>query len=137
MNATEVLELTKNSLRTLGMNENLAVLVNENLVGDDDPRCEGYIQMDGIDIYPQLVGDEVGWGVSAGVTIPGCHTLPNGDPGYPDVADAVDILEPSFTTKGIAGEYTHARDAHYAVRAAIVAWVEYRLDDIGPDDYFA
>lgn len=127
MNAKDVLELAKNSLRVLGMNEDMAVLVNENLVGDDDPRCEGYVQMDGIDIYPQLVGDNVGWGVSVGVTVPGCRTLSNGDPGYPDDVDVVDILEPSFTTKGIAREFTHARNAHDAVRAAIVAWVEDRL----------
>lgn len=29
--------------------------------------------------------------VCAGVTIPGCRTMPNGDPGYPDDYDTVEV----------------------------------------------
>jgi len=133
--AERVLRMTQHALRSAGIAGVAAALVNENLIGDDDPRCEGYVQLDGgIDIYPTLVGDRVGWGVSTTVCIPGCRTMPNGDPGYPDDYDAVDILSPSFETVGILGPHTHARSSWSAVHSAVMCMVEQRLKNCLPED---
>lgn len=134
-NSGKVLRMAQHALRSVGLAEDNARFVPENLIGDDDPRCEGYVQLDGgIDIYPALVGDRVGWGVSATVCVPGCRTLPNGDPGYPDDYDAVDLLEPSFKTTGITGPHTHARHAWSAVETAVLKMVEERLKNCFPED---
>lgn len=128
--ATDVLRLTQDALRAVGLRDSLAALKQDNLVGDDDPRCEGYVQIDGwVDIYPQLIGDAVGWGTSYTACAPGCRTMPNGDPGYPDDYDVVDVLPPSFVTHGIAQDHTHARSPGAAVEAAIMCWVKQRLQD--------
>lgn len=128
--AQDVLGIARESLKAAGLGDVLAQLIPENLVGDDDARCEGYVQLDSyIDIYPELVGDRVGWGVSHGVCTPGIRTLPNGDPGYPDEYDVADVLSPSFTTPGINGTLTHARAPGDAVDAAIVLMVSQRLKD--------
>lgn len=135
-NAERVLRMAQHALRSVGLAEENARLIPENLVGDDDPRCEGYVQLEGgIDIHPTLIGDRVGWGVSATVCIPGCRTMPNGDPGYPDDYDAVDLLEPSFQTRGIDGMHTHARGAWSAVETAVVKMVEDRLRNCLPENY--
>jgi hypothetical protein len=132
----KVLRMAQHALRSVGLAEENARLIPENLIGDDDPRCEGYVQLDGgIDIYPTLIGDGVGWGVSATVCIPGCRTMPNGDPGYPDEYDAVDLLEPSFQTRGLRGLHTHARRAWSAVETAVTKMVEDRLRNCLPEDY--
>ena len=124
------MRLTQDALRAVGLPDTMAALKPENLVGDDDPRCDGYVQIDGwIDIFPQLVGDSVGWGVSYTACVPGCRTMPNGDPGYPDDYDVVDVLPPSFVTHGIAQDHTHARSPGAAVEAAIMCWVKQRLQD--------
>lgn len=134
--ADKVLRMAQHALRSVGLAEDNARLVPENLVGDDDPRCEGYVQLDGgIDIYPTLVGEQVGWGVSATVCIPGRRTLSNGDPGYPDDYDAVDLLTPSYETKGITGTHTHPRSAWDASKAAVMNLVEQRLNNCLPEDY--
>lgn len=126
--ASDVLRITQAALRAVGLSDALAVLKAGNLVGDDDPRCEGYVTLDdGIDIFPQLVGNAVGWGVSYATWIPGCRTMPNGDPGYPDECDVVDVLAPSFNTPGIDRTHTHARQPGAAVDAAIVCMVQHRL----------
>lgn len=127
---TDVLDLTCRALRACGLNDAMVRLVPDNLIGDDDPRCEGYVLIDDwIDIYPQLVGDAVGWGVWYTACSPGCRTMPNGDPGYPDEYDVVDLMAPSFTTHGINKEHTHARAPGAAVDAAILCWVKQRLKD--------
>lgn len=128
--AADVLRLAQAALRSVGLRESLAVLRPDNLVGDDDLRCEGYVQIDGwVDIFPQLVGDAVGWGASYTACVPGCRTMPNGDPGYPDEYDVVDLLSPSFVTHGINKDHTHARSPGAAVDAAILGWVRHRLKD--------
>ena len=133
--ADNVLRMAQHALRSVGLPEDTASLIPENLVGDDDPRCEGYVQLGGgIDIYPTLVGDCIGWGVSATVCVPGCHTMCNGDPGYPDDYDAVDLLEASFQTRGMSGAYTHPRTAWAAVELAVVRMVEDRLRNCLPED---
>jgi hypothetical protein len=127
---SDVLRLTQDALRAVGLQESLAVLKHDNLVGDDDHRCEGHVQIDGwLDIFPQLVGDAVGWGVSYTACVQGCRTMPNGDPGYPDDYDVVDVLLPSFVTHGINRDHTHARHPGAAVDSAILCWVRQRLKD--------
>lgn len=128
--AGDVADLARRALRSCGLNEAMVRLVPDNLIGDDDPRCEGYVLIDEwIDIYPQLVGDAVGWGVWYTACSPGCRTMPNGDPGYPDDYEVVDLLTPSFTTRGINKDHTHARAPGAAVEAAILWWVKQRLKD--------
>ena len=128
--ASDVADLARRTMRSCGLNEAMVRLVPDNLIGEDDPRCEGYVLIDEwIDIYPQLVGDAVGWGVSYTACAPGCRTLPNGDPGYPDDYDVVDLLTPSFATRGINKDHTHARSPGAAVDAAILCWVKQRLKE--------
>ena len=138
--AEQVLRITQYALRSVGLPEDCAQLIPENLIGDDDPRCEGYVQLDGgIDIYPCCIGTKtgtkIGWGVSATVYIPGCHTTSNGDPGYPDDYDTVVLLRPSFESRGLNGSYLHPQRAWSAVELAVVKMVESRLRDcLGNDD---
>lgn len=137
--AEQVLRIAKRALRTVGLPEDCAQLIPENLIGDDDPRCEGYVQLDGgIDIYPCCIGTKtgtkIGWGVSATVCIPGCRTMCNGDPGYPDEYDAVDLLRPSFESRGLNGSYLHPQSVWPAVKLAVVKMVESRLRNGWGDD---
>lgn len=129
----DVLEMTQHALRVAGLSDSEAGLRPENLIGDDDPRCDGYVQLDsGIDIYPSLVGDDVGWGVSYTACVPGVHTFSNGDPGYPDDYDVVDVAPPQMEVKTIVGVRSIPRSAADAVRLAIEELVRGRLNDWQP-----
>jgi hypothetical protein len=58
----EVFAMTQHALRVAGLSDSEAGLRAENLVGDDDPRCEGYVQLDsGIDIYPSMGSHVLQW----------------------------------------------------------------------------
>lgn len=133
LTAKEVLKLAQHALRVAGLSDSEACLRLEKLLGDDDPRCEGYVQLDsGIDIYPSLVGDDIGWGVSYTVCVPGVRTLSNGDPGYPDDYDVVDVALPQVEIETIVGARTNPRTAADAVRLAIEELVRGRLNDWRP-----
>ena len=97
-----------------------------------DQGMDGYVLLEGIAIYPQEVDgirQGVGWGVGAETVIPGCHTMPNGDPGYPDEPDFVDIEHPYVESKTIVGLLRFPRTHQQAIVAAIEASVRYRLSD--------
>lgn len=107
-----------------------AKVVDENLTGD--AGMDGYVLLDGIAIYPQEVDGirhGVGWGVSAETVIPGCRTMPNGDPGYPDEPDVVDIALPYVESKTLVGSLRFPRTANDAVACAVRAAVDWRLND--------
>lgn len=103
----------------------IVVKPDENVTGDDEAEQghTGLVEIYGYYIYPSKVEIDVpasigkparketvwGWQVDAGVTIPGCHTMPNGDPGYPDDYDWVE-----------QGRYQYARQAVMAVVMSIL-----------------
>ena len=68
---TDVLDLTCRALRACGLNDAMVRLVPDNLIGDDDPRCEGYVLIDDwIDIYPSW------WAMRSGGVCGTRHALP-------------------------------------------------------------
>lgn len=126
---TKVCAAANAALKAIGLPQ-IAKVVDENLTGDEG--MGGYVLLDGIAIYPQDVDgirQGVGWGVSAETVIPGCHTMPNVDPGYPDEPDVVDIEQPYVEAKTLAGSLRFPRPHQQAIAAAIEASVRYRLSD--------
>jgi hypothetical protein len=88
--------------------------VDANLVGDEG--CHGYIALEGIDIYPQLIdtprGEQVGWGVSI--------DLANGD--------VHEVCEPFIESPSLLhGKVRHARSIEAAAETAILHLVIERL----------
>ena len=126
----KVCEETKAALRELGLNLSAEVL-DDNLTGDEG--MDGYVLVDDhFAIYPQEVDGihhGVGWGVSAETIIPGRHSMANGDPGYPDEPDVVDIALPYVESKTLVGDLRFPRTARHAVSCAVRAAVDWRLDD--------
>lgn len=130
MTAKEVEKMAKDALRRCGIDDDDAAFLPQNMSGDDDPRCEGYVQLEGgIDICPSLVGNQIGWGVYFTAWTPGCRTLPNGDPGDPDNWDLVEVLAPSVESRGIAGPVVRPTSAAEAVRCAVRVLVDCRMHD--------
>ena len=89
-------------------------VVEENLVGD--PGCDGYIVLEGVDIYPQLIdtplGERIGWGVSIGL----------------DNGDVLDVCEPFHESPSILhGKVRHARTIGNAAEVAIQQVIADRL----------
>ncbi len=125
-----VCDYTNDALKSIGL-QATAEVVEENLTGDEG--MDGYVLLDKqIAIYPQEVddiGQGVGWGVSAETVIPGRHTMPNGDPGYPDEPDVLDLAPPYVESKTLAGVLKFPRTARHAVCCAVQAFVEARLDE--------
>lgn len=125
MYATEMYNLAVDALRRCGLKADVQLHAYNEVC---DEGCDGYVSIDCIDIYPALVGDQIGWGVSATVLVPGVHTMPNGDPGYPDDADVVDIASHKVLVKSIAGERWRPRSAVEALKIALPQVVAERLD---------
>ena len=134
---TRVCAAANDALKAIGLPQT-AKVVDENLTGDEG--MDGYVLLEGIAIYPQEVDgirQGVGWGVSAETVIPGCRTMPNGDPGYPDEPDVVDIALPYVESKTLVGRLRFTRTANDAVACAVRAAVDWRLrawQDYGGDD---
>ena len=134
---TRVCAAANDALKAIGLPQ-IAKVVDENLTGDEG--MEGYVLIEGIAIYPQEVDGiytGVGWGVCAETIIPGCHTMPNGDPGYPDEPDVVDIAMPYVEPKTMTGRLRFPRTSNDAVACAVRATVDGRLknwQDYGGDD---
>lgn len=103
----------------------------ENMTGDDG--MDGHVVIDDlICIYPQEVDgirQGVGWGVCATKAVPGVHTMPNGDPGYPDEMDMIDIATPYVESKSIVGTLRFPRTQRQAIHCAIKEAVVWRLND--------
>lgn len=100
--------------------------VDENISGDEG--CHGYIDLEGIDIYPQLVatrqGNQIGWGVSIGL----------------DNGDVQEVCAPFVNMTSIAyGKVLHPRTIMDAADKAILALVSERLrawhDSEATDEY--
>jgi hypothetical protein len=126
---TKVCAAANDALKAIGLPQ-IAKVVDENLTGDEG--MDGYVLLEGIAIYPQEVDGiypGVGWGVCAETIIPGCHTMPNGDPGYPDEPDVVDIVMPYVEPKTMVGSLRFPRTANDAVACAVRAAVDGRLRD--------
>jgi len=89
-----------------------------------DGLC-GCVNVEGLTMYPVQTDRGIGWGVDEAVTIPGCHTMSNGDPGYPDEVDVRTIAPASKIEKSILGDYTVPHFLGWAcddVVNAVVAW---------------
>lgn len=127
---SRVCQYTTDALQALGL-QATAQAINENMTGDEG--MDGYVLLAGqIAIYPQEVDgirQGVGWGVSVETVILGCHTLPNGDPGYPDEVDVVDLAPPYVESKAIVGSLRFPRTARDAVCCAIRSLVDFQLDE--------
>ena len=125
-----VFQYTNDALSALGLRATTQV-VNENLTGDEG--MEGYVLLARqIAIYPQEVDgirQGVGWGVSAEAVVPGCHTMPNGDPGYPDDVDVIDLAPPYVESKSLVGSLRFPRTARDAVSCAIRSLIDSQLDE--------
>lgn len=125
-----VFQYTNDALSALGLRATTEV-VNENLTGDEG--MDGYVLLARqIAIYPQEVDgirQGVGWGVSAETVIPGCHTMPNGDPGYPDDVDVIDLAPPYVESKSLVGSLRFPRTARDAVSCAIRSLIDSQLDE--------
>lgn len=135
----DVYEETRDALKALGLSMSARVS-EDNLTGDEG--MDGYVLVENaIAIYPQEVDGIlkcVGWGVSAETITPGCHTMPNGDPGYPDEPDVLEIAAPFVESRSLTGSIRLPRTPRQAVCLAVMAIVESRLGDWlyhgGPDE---
>lgn len=82
------------------------------------------IEVEGIILF----FEDGGWGVNKTVFIPGCHTLPNGDPGYPDDFDEETILDATYEVPSIIGPKTVVRALEDAAIVVIETVVKERLN---------
>lgn len=134
MDASEVCAMANDGLRAVGLLNDKAVFVDE---WYEDEDCRGYVEVDGLVIYPHKFDDgSIGWGVAGSACIPGCHTMPNGDPGYPDETEVIDIALPYLERTSIVGPKRWARGAFNAVNRAIEALVNDRVERwvYGPEE---
>lgn len=121
MNFEQIAEMARDRLRRAGVTAPV-------LHTDQSDDCEGSVDIDGVMIYRDVLPDgQIGWGVSAQTVIPGVHTMPNGDPGYPDEVDVVDIAPPAIEVKTILGTRQVPRPLMNAVVEAIKELVADRL----------
>lgn len=126
MDAKRAWEMMNDALRAAGINQQARYLDE----WYEDEECRGYVEVDGVILYPHKFDDgDIGWGVAAEVTIPGCHTMPNGDPGYPDESDVVDLALPYEDIKTIAGTRRVRRSCGNAIQRAVLALVQDRLNN--------
>lgn len=125
----KVCDSANDALKAIGLPQTAKVIA-DNLTGDEG--MDGYVLLEGIAIYPQEVDgihQGIGWGVSAETVIPGCHTMPNGDPGYPDEPDVLDIALPYVEAKTLSGSLLFPRTARHAVACAVRAAVDWKMED--------
>lgn len=126
MMPNDVFDMVADALRVSGIAANSTYRDEWYEMDDATPR--GYIDIEGVLIYPHAMDDgQIGWGVAAEVCIPGCHTMSNGDPGYPDEYDSVDIALPEEERHTFSGPRKFPRAPMSAVTAAITALVGDRL----------
>jgi hypothetical protein len=121
VNYEQIAEMTRDWLRRAGV---IAPVLHT----DESDDSEGCVDIDGVLIYREVLPDgQIAWGVSAQVVVPGVHTMPNGDPGYPDEVDVVDIAPPAIEVRTISGTKQVPRPLMNAVVEAIKAVVADRL----------
>ncbi len=132
MNYEQIAEMTRDWLRRAGV---IAPVLHT----DESDDSEGCVDIDGVLIYREVLPDgQIAWGVSAQVVVPGVHTMPNGDPGYPDEVDVVDIAPPAIEVRTISGTKQVPRPLMNAVVEAIKAVVADRLrcyDDYPEEEF--
>ena len=128
MTSREAESVVRIALACVGMTDANVKWHPENLTGADDKRCDGLVRIgDNVDVYPALVGTEIGWGVCRAVCKPGRWRMPNGDPGWPDDWDYEDVAEPSVTVNSITGKRVRPRPVGDAVCLAVSTLVRERL----------
>lgn len=121
MNYEQIADMTRDRLQRAG----ITATVTHADGGDDS---EGCVDIEGILIYRDVLPDgQIAWGVSAQFVAPGIHTMPNGDPGYPDEVDVVDIAPPAIEVKTLFGTRQVPRPLMNAVVEAIKELVADRL----------
>lgn len=99
----------------------------ESIESDDEGPLPGFEHWTGFGLYAsnELIDDADGQGggffdgflMTKSTTVPGCHTLPNGDPGYPDDVDVDEV------------ETWKVNDWRKAARGYVVAIAEALIDD--------
>jgi hypothetical protein len=70
--------------------------------------------------------------------IPGCHTLSNGDPGYPDDVDVRTIVNPITLNKSISGTIIVPNSLFVACAKIVAHVVDSRIvaaQVVGEDEY--
>lgn len=122
----EVTKSARKIIDALGLAEKVTVERSP-----DDDCCDPYVQIGAFMVMVQNVavpgigGPRVAarYFVGHEVTIPGCHTLPNGDPGYPDDADYVEDSD-AITGADNAAEDAIKRDLAHAIDMLFQNWRE-------------
>jgi hypothetical protein len=121
MNFEQIAGMTRERLRRAGITATVTHV-------DESDDGEGSVDIEGISIYRDVLPDgQIAWGVSAQTVIPGVHTMPNGDPGYPDEVDVVDIAPPAIEVRTICGVRKVPRPLMNAVVEAIKELIADRL----------
>ncbi len=99
------------------------------------------IRVNGLMISPMIVGKEYksilgtrtilhnGFIVERGITIPGCHTMPNGDPGYPDDFDFETVKECIHVSEAVEIVVLHN------IKEQVNEYLQghFEAEDFGPD----
>ena len=133
MNFEQIADMTRNRLAQVGV---IATVTHV----DESDDGEGSVDIEGITIYREFLPDgKPAWGVRGETVIPGVRTMPNGDPGYPDEVDWIDIASPAIEVNTILGIRQVPRPLMNAVVEAIQALIADRLqcyDDYKEEDYY-
>lgn len=112
------------------------IIVNEDCyIGDG---VFGSVTVDELTLYPSRVGGGIGWGVDQAVVIPGCHTLSNGDPGYPDDVDVQTIFEPYTVNESLSRKHFVPNPLFIACSKIVAHVVDSRIvaaQVAGEDEY--
>jgi len=112
------------------------IIVNEDdYIGDG--VC-GFIMVEELTLYGTGVGRGIGWGVDQAVVVPGCHTLSNGDPGYPDDVDVRTLVEPFTVNESLSGKYFVPNPLFVACSKIVAHVVDSRIvaaQVAGEDEY--
>jgi hypothetical protein len=87
--------------------------------------CDGYL------LYRADAPGGIGFAVDVAIHVPGCHTMPNGDPGYPDDVDVVTIYGPveSFQGADIVNGVRVKRENPATLRRACLFIIHRIIDD--------
>jgi hypothetical protein len=93
-----------------------------------DGLC-GCVNVEGLTMYPVQTDRGIGWGVDEAVTFPGCHTMPNGDPGYPDEVDVRTIVPATKTRQSILGDIATPHFLGWACHDVVNAVVAWRISE--------
>jgi len=112
------------------------IVTEDDYIGDG--LC-GSVTVDDVTLHPFLISDGViGWGVDQAIVVPGCHTLSNGDPGYPDDVDVRTIVEPFTVNESLSRKYFVPNPLFVACSKIVAHVVDSRIvaaQVAGEDEY--